>query len=132
MFVDMRKMNESMVTVSWIITGIFTLLLLIRVINFLNLYGNREVILLFPVVIGMVFGSAIIPGVFWLITYFSAPVSPVYKSDKEKEVSIVEYIPGNYNGGHNSIKSNNSFLSNNLNRSENPSDGQYRKNQLYK
>ena len=57
--------------IAWIITVIFGIMLLISWTNALSIqtrYGSPGTSI--PYVLGMLFGHGLIPGVFWIITYF--------------------------------------------------------------
>lgn len=94
----MRKMNSTMVTISWIVTVIFAFLLLITWFNAAKIqtpYGSPASSL--PYILGMLIGNGLIPGIFWLITYFTAP--------KINGTSNQNTAKGVYNGGHNNSNS---------------------------
>lgn len=50
--------------IAWIVTGIFALLF---VVNLISIDSNRIPI---PFIFGSLIGHSVVPGVFWLITYF--------------------------------------------------------------
>jgi hypothetical protein len=57
--------------ISWILTGLFGLLFLINWFKALTIetrYGSPGTSI--PYVLGMLTGCSIIPGIFWIITYF--------------------------------------------------------------
>jgi len=63
-----------MVTISWIVTVIFAILLLISWSSAAKIqtpYGSPASSL--PYILGMIIGNGLIPGILWLITYFTAP-----------------------------------------------------------
>jgi hypothetical protein len=67
-------MNSTMVTISWIVTVIFAILLLISWSSAAKIqtpYGSPASSL--PYILGMIIGNGLIPGILWLITYFTAP-----------------------------------------------------------
>jgi hypothetical protein len=100
----MRKMNSTMVTISWIVTVIFVILLLISWSNAAKIqtpYGSPASSL--PYILGMLIGHGLIPGILWLITYFTAPkVSRTNNQPQNKG----DY-GGGYDGGHNNSNSDN-------------------------
>jgi hypothetical protein len=129
----MRKMNSTMVTISWVVTGIFAILLLISWSNAAKIqtpYGSPATSL--PYILGMLTGHGLIPGILWLITYFTAPkVSGANNQPQNKGG-----YGGGYSGGHNSDTSSNNYSGgydggHNNSSSNNKSDG-YNNGDLYK
>ncbi len=91
-------MNSTMVTISWIVTVIFAIILLITwsyAAKIQTPYGSPASSL--PNILGMLIGNGLIPGILWLITYFTAPKinGPNNKNSSK----------GGYNGGHNNSNS---------------------------
>lgn len=59
---------RSIKVIAWIVTGIFTLLFLTRIIVFMSASSNTiSDAHTFGYVIGLLLGSAVIPGILWLI-----------------------------------------------------------------
>jgi hypothetical protein len=117
----MRKMNSTMVTISWIATAIFTILFLISWGNAAKIqtsYGSPASSPAY--ILGMLIGNGLIPGILWLITYFTAPkvnglnnqtppksgYGGGYAGGHNKTSSTNDYS-GGYDGGHNNSNSNN-------------------------
>jgi len=129
----MRKMNSTMVTISWIVTGIFAILLLISWGNAAKIqtpYGSPATSL--PYILGMLTGHGFIPGILWLITYFTAPKD----SGTNNQTQNNGGYGGGYDGGHNSNPSSNDYSGgynggHNYSSSNNKSDG-YNNGDLYK
>lgn len=87
-------MNSTMVTISWIVTVIFAILLLISwsyAAKIQTPYGSPASSL--PYILGMLIGHGLIPGILWLITYFTAP--------KINETGNKDNSKGGYNREHN-------------------------------
>lgn len=62
---------KPMRIISWVITVIFGIIFIINWVKALNVqtkYGSPGTSI--PLVLGMLVGAAIIPGIFWIITYF--------------------------------------------------------------
>ncbi len=130
-------MNSTMVTISWIVTGVFGLLML------LNLATSRH--LNFPYMLGMLVFYSLVPGILWLIAYFTASTennlqnkvnsSAGYNVSNQKLTSDAKDYSGGYNGGHNNSSSVNQNIdfseANNNSKSTNKSDG-YNSGDLYK
>ena len=110
-------MNSNMVTISWIVTGIFALLFFISWGNAAKIqtpYGSPASSP--PYILGMLIGNGLIPGILWLITYFTAPkVNAPNNQDPSKggyngshnDVSNSAEYSGGYDGGHNNSGGNN-------------------------
>lgn len=91
-------MNSTMVIISWIVTVIFAITLVIAWVNAAKIqtpYGSPASSL--PYILGMLIGNGLIPGILWLITYFTAPK---INGSNNKNSS-----KGGYNGGHNNSNS---------------------------
>lgn len=95
-------MNTTMITISWIVTSIFFFLFILSWSNATNTqssYGSPASSP--PYIIGMLLGHGLIPGILWLITYFTAPkVNEIKKQNPTKEG-----YSGGYSGGHNKVYS---------------------------
>ena len=93
-----------MVTISWIVTVIFAILLLITWVNAAKIqtpYGSPASSL--PYILGMLIGNGLIPGIFWLITYFTAPK---INGSSNKNTSKGSYNVGNNNSDTHNNSSN--------------------------
>jgi hypothetical protein len=129
----MRKMNSTMVTISWIVTGIFALLFFISWGNAAKIqtpYGSPASSP--PVILGMLIGNGIIPGILWLITYFTAPKV----NGTNNQNSSKGGYSGGYSGGHNDVSNSDDYSGgydggHNNSGSSNKSDG-YNSGDLYK
>ncbi len=124
----MRKLNSTMVIISWVITAIFTVLFFIRLAYFLENYGNAQFLVIFPYVLGMLVGNAIIPSVFWLITYLTAPRATSSTANGSSGKNQPGGYKNEYDGGHNRVESQ--FPSGKGGHQH--LDGQYNSNELYK
>ncbi len=70
---QMRKMNPTMVTISWIFTILFALLLIYSWGNASKIqtpYGSMATSL--PYILGLISFCGVIPGILWIITYLTA------------------------------------------------------------
>jgi hypothetical protein len=129
----MRKMNTTMVTISWIVTGIFAILFLISLGNAAQIqtpYGSPASSPAY--ILGMLIGNGLIPGILWLITYFTATKVNATNNQPPNKSGY----GGGYSGGHNSDPSSNDYSGgydggHNNSNSNNKSDG-YNNGDLYK
>ena len=94
----MRKLNSTMVAISWTVTIIFGILFFMAWMNAARIqtpYGSPASSA--PYILGMLLANSIIPGLLWLITYLTAPKvngGPIQKPTKGG-------YGGGYSGGHN-------------------------------
>lgn len=126
-------MNSTMVTISWIVTVIFAVLLLISWSNAAKIQTSYGSPASSPgYILGLLIGHGLIPGILWLITYFTAPtVNNVNIQNPPKGG-----YGGGYSGGHNRDSSSNDYSGgydggHNNSNSDNKSDG-YNAGDLYK
>ncbi len=123
-------MNSTMVTISWIVTGIFALLFFISWASAAEIqtsYGSPASSPAY--ILGMLIGHGFIPGIIWLITYFTAPKVNNQNSSKGG-------YNGGYNGGHNDVSKSDDYSGgydggHNNSGGNNKSDG-YNSGDLYK
>lgn len=134
-----------MVTISWIVTAIFTLLFAVSIMNAAKIqtpYGSPASSPAY--ILGLLIGHGLIPGILWLITYFTASkVNATYNQSQTpngKAVNSQNQTPngysGGYSGGHNSNPSSNDYSGgydggHNNSNSNDKSDG-YNNGDLYK
>lgn len=127
----MKKLNPTMVTISWIVTIVFVILLLISWGNASKIqtpYGSPASSPAY--ILGMLIGHGLIPGILWLITYFTAPTVNNLNNQKATKTGY----NGGYSGGHNNDPSSNDYsggYDGGHNNSNNDSAG-YNKGDLYK
>ena len=102
----MRQLNSTMVTISWIVTIIFGILLFISWGNAAKIqtpYGSPASSP--PYILGMLIGHGLIPGILWLITYFTAPKVNATNNQNSSKGGY----GGGYNGGHNDVSKSNDY-----------------------
>ena len=118
----MRKLNSTMVAISWTVTIIFGILFLMAWMNAARIqtpYGSPASSA--PYILGMLLANSIIPGLLWLITYLTAPKvngGTIQKTTKggygggysggHNDNSTTSNFSAGYNGGENNSQNNNS------------------------
>jgi hypothetical protein len=92
----MRKLNYGMVTISWIVTLVFAVLLIIQWSNLAKIqtpYGSPATSP--PYILGMLISNALVPSILWLITYFTAPKLRTTKNNWSDNRAI--HLTNDYN-----------------------------------
>lgn len=137
----MRKLNSTMVAISWTVTIIFGIVFIISWINAANVqtsYGSPASS--FPYILGMLIGNSIIPGILWIITYLTStknnnvsnlkPNNGGYRGSQNVNSSISNNksgYSGQYSGGHNATGSSQNYTTNGNSKND---DG-YQNGSLY-
>lgn len=102
----MKDKNQTMVTISWVVTILFGILLIISWVNAAQIqtpYGSPATSP--PYIFGVLVANSIIPGILWLITYYTKSSNDDSKNKTQNLKADNTGYKGGYGGGHNQTES---------------------------